>query len=369
MLGVLGHVGGERREEVVPVGRVSARDPGRERLVAQIGARPRRGLSGGVTASSPRLLLAFPEAQLAAARQNGARRAALRRARPSPRRRVRSARSPSAAARLGAVGDELPVRERVGDEVARGRLVASSVAPSSEGSIATASNSTDGPPSSFSSASIQRPVARLDAADLGRDELEHRALRLQRRRAARRAASASTPSVTSTPTLRPAKLSGPFLMMLSAGDGFRSCDRLRAGVGRLRHLLQPRGPRPPSAPSVLVDVQQVRRPSARGSPASRTLLSSKTKRVGDVRCSIVGLADVELPGLAVVVGERLRPDPQLGALLPRLGKDCEALARATRAGRRPRRPTSSARSSPGPSGCASPCARPAGSVRTGTSAR
>ena len=47
----------------------------------------------------------------------------------------------------GAAGDELAVGEGVGDEVARRRLVGQQCAqPSGEGSTATASKSTDGPP-------------------------------------------------------------------------------------------------------------------------------------------------------------------------------------------------------------------------------
>ena len=43
-------------------------------------------------------------------------------------------------------------------------------------------------------------------------------------------------------------------------------------------------------------------------------------------CSIGGLADEELAGLAVVVGEPLRTHPLLGALR-RLGERCEAAGR------------------------------------------
>ena len=57
----------------------------------------------------------------------------------------------------GDVADELAVRERVSDEVAGGRLVGQSRAPSSETRTATASYNTDGPPSSFWSATISVP--------------------------------------------------------------------------------------------------------------------------------------------------------------------------------------------------------------------
>ena len=53
------------------------------------------------------------------------------------------------------------------------------------------------------------------------------------------------------------------------------------------------------------------RPSARGSSTRSTLLSSKTNASTMCCCSIGGLAEEELPGLAVVVGEALRPQPPL----------------------------------------------------------
>ena len=102
--------------------------------------------------------------------------------------------------------------------------------------------------------------------------------------------------------------------------------------------------------------------------ARSTLLSSNTKASAMCCCSIGSLAHVELPRLAVVVGEALRP--QAALLARRLVRERpEAALRVFAGTARPRPATSSARSSRARPGCSAPCGRPAGSCRTGTSAR
>ena len=95
--------------------------------------------------------------------------------------------------------------------------------------------------------------------------------------------------------------------MLSVGDGLRSCRVGLAAVRRLRHLLQPQalGDRLRPAPaSMLSRCDDHPRADRRG----LDLAQLERQGVGDVALLDLGLADVELPGLAVVVGERLRPD-------------------------------------------------------------
>ena len=188
--------------------------------------------------------------------------------------------------------------------------VVSSAAPSFEGRIATASKRTDGPPSSFSSASCQVPARVLHAADLRRDQLEHRPFGLQRlaqRREERR--------VDAVGDQRPDLAAGEALRaVLDDAQRRRRLQVLagRPGGGRPAWASPSAGgPWPPSRPGRR-RCSAGARPSARGSPGVSTLLSSNVRALAMCVCSIARLADVELPGLAVVVGERLRAGAELG---------------------------------------------------------
>ena len=144
------------------------------------------------------------------------------------------------------------------------------------------------------------------AADLRSDELDQvtpsaiNALV----RAAR--SPASTPSVTSTPTLRPAKVLGPFLHDAQGPPkplgpclvGFA------AAVAGLPASSFNRKPLATVSASLSVDVQEVRNHLRARMGTVSTLLSSNTKAFAI--CSLLqrGLADIELPGLAVMVGRR-----------------------------------------------------------------
>ena len=119
----------------------------------------------------------------------------------------------------------------------------------------------------------------------GATSFEHRPFRLRApcRSAAR--TPASTPSVTSAPTLRPAKLFGPFLMMLSAGDGFRSCARRPGGVGRLAASSFSRRPLATVSASACVDVAAGATTIRARIAGVSTLLSSNVSALAMWRCS------------------------------------------------------------------------------------
>ena len=151
--------------------------------------------------------------------------------------------------RRSGVGDELPVCAAASATKSRAAgSVASRAAPSSDG------QDRDGVeedrraalellvgvvPGAVAVLRRRRPPARRASASPPRPSAPS---------PAPRGSSASTPSVTSAPTLRPAKLLGPFLTMLSAGDGFRSCAGRPGGGRPARASPSAAGPRPPSRP-------------------------------------------------------------------------------------------------------------------------
>ena len=178
--------------------------------------------------------------------------------------------------------DELAVGEGIGDEIPRGRLrqpVARRLPRTS--SSATASNSTDGPPSIFCLAAIAAAVGGLDAADLRRDDLHRPRLPSRAPPAAPSAASASAPSLTSTPSLRPSKLSGPFLTMLSAGDGCEIVARRRRRRRPASAAASCRACRRPSSarPSSMLSRCETMRSRIAGVSTLRQL---EDQRIGDV---------------------------------------------------------------------------------------
>ena len=123
----------------------------------------------------------------------------------------------------------------------------------------------------------------------------------------------SKPSVTRMPSLRPSKRFGPFSMMLSAGDGSRSWRVGTAASAGLGIVARPSfsadlgGQR-------LVDVEQMRdHPLA--DDRRLHLAQLEGQRRGDVVLLRRGLADEELPGLAVVVGKALGAEANLRAFL------------------------------------------------------
>ena len=102
--------------------------------------------------------------------------------------------------------------------------------------------------------------------------------------------------------------------MLSAGETAQVLPGRRAGGWRrVGQVIQAEavGDR---LGQVLVDVEQAgHHPRADAGPVALAQLEGE--RVGDVLLLDRGLAEVELPGLAVVVGEALRPQPPLRARL------------------------------------------------------
>ena len=169
--------------------------------------------------------------------------------------------------------------------------------------------------------------------------------------------------MTRMPSLRPSKRFGPFSMMLSAGDGSRSWrvgTAASAGFGiacKPELLADLVGQR-------LVDVEQMRdHPLA--DDRRLHLAQFEGQRGGDVVLLGRGLADEELPRLAVVVGKAFRAQANLGAFLD-IGERSE-----TALGRFPRPFAERVRlvvHAPDRD-CAWPCGRPAGNGRTGISAR
>ena len=133
--------------------------------------------------------------------------------------------------------------------------------------------------------------------------------------AARSAArvSASAPLVTRTPSLRPAKspaVRPPVAAEDAQRRGRAGHARLAGGRGRRGQLAQAEtlGDR---GGELLVHVSQ---PGHHPGPdlVPFALAQLEDESVGDVPALDVGLADVELAGLAVVVGEALRSQPALG---------------------------------------------------------
>ena len=104
-------------------------------------------------------------------------------------------------------------------------------------------------------------------------------------------------------------------MMLSAGDGGRSVIGWRAGNRRFGERVEPQpGGDPPG--EVVVDVAQVG--DHPGADAGLLALAQlEHEGVDDVGLLDRGLADVELAGLAVVVGEASRSGR--AALVPSIG--------------------------------------------------
>ena len=80
------------------------------------------------------------------------------------------------------IADEFAVGEGIGDEVAGGRFVGQQPRrPPRTAARATASNTTEGPPSIFSSASIQEPSLASTPPTIGATSLSDRAFLLERR--------------------------------------------------------------------------------------------------------------------------------------------------------------------------------------------
>ena len=105
--------------------------------------------------------------------------------------------------------------------------------------------------------------------------------------------------------MRPSKRFGPFSMMLSAGDGFEILPRRHRGIGRLRQLLACRALSATVFASVSSMLSRCATMRSRITGVS-TLLSSKVSAAAIWSLLGRGLADEELPRLAVVVGEALR---------------------------------------------------------------
>ena len=101
--------------------------------------------------------------------------------------------------------------------------------------------------------------------------------------------------------------------MLSAGDGGRSVIGGRAGADGVRAA---RSRRSPSATRRAKSSSTLRRLATIRArmPGCSHLRQLEHERVDDVRLLDRRLADVELAGLAVVVGEALRADPLLRAV-------------------------------------------------------
>ena len=81
----------------------------------------------------------------------------------------------------------------------------------------------------------------------------------------------------------------------------------------------------------------------------------------------LGLRQVELAGLAVVIGEGLRANAQASAPQPPRERN-GSRSPDPRVGRQSLRPTSLARNLRGPWGCRTPCGRPVGNGGTDTAA-
>ena len=121
--------------------------------------------------------------------------------------------------------------------------------------------------------------------------------------------AASAPALTSTPTLLPAKLSGPFSMMLSAGEAGRSSRGAIAASAGFGSFLMP-SLSATAAREGFVDVQEMRHhPFADDRVLAFAQLERQRHR--DMALLRRGLADEELPRLTVVVSEALGPQPQL----------------------------------------------------------
>ena len=97
--------------------------------------------------------------------------------------------------------------------------------------------------------------------------------------------------------------------MLSADDGGRSVIGWRAGADGVGERVEAKALGDASG-EVLVDVAQVGH-HPRADAGLLELRQLEHERVDDVRLLDRRLADVELAGLAVVVGETFRPDPLL----------------------------------------------------------
>ncbi len=165
------------------------------------------------------------------------------------------------------VGDELAVGEGIGDEILRRRILAQRRCALGRQQHGDGVVETDGPPSTFWSPSISVPSSAFTPPIIGATistsapSLLAAALRPLTR-------SALTPSLTSTPILRPLKLFGPLAMIESFGDGCNVHHRRPGGVGRGRHLLQPQVRSRRSWPARHRRSSGGRRPG-RGSPAFR----------------------------------------------------------------------------------------------------
>ena len=179
----------------------------------------------------------------------------------------------------------------------------------------------------------------------GRDELEHRPLGFS---AAERREEAGVDAVGDQhPELAAGEALGPFLMMLSAGEGLRSCGR-PGGVGRLAASPSAGGP----SATVSASASSMFSRCDDHPLADRRrldLAQLEGQRVGDVPLLDLGLADEELPGLAVVVGEASPARTRSFGPSSGVGKGCGSPARGDSRGP-PLRPRSSARSSTRPFG-------------------
>ena len=230
--------------------------------------------------------------------------------------------------------------------------------------IATASNRTDGPPENLWSAFRSFPSLILTPPTVGATISR---VAPSASSALRKApiSFASTPSVTSAPTLRPAKFLGPFSTMLNDFDFPRSERTSTAGTAALIFPLRP-SPAATLSGQSPIDIRKMGNHSL-ADGRFFDLAQFENQCRGDMFLLDRCLADVELASLAVVVGKTRRPQPDLRARPLRQGTNGTRI-RDLLAGR-PQRRANSARNSLALSDSASPYARPAGSGEKGTWAR